>query len=407
MTSLERFIAAAFDVLLELAPWLLLGLVVAGAMVVLVPPGWVSRTFRGPWGVVRAVALGVPLPLCSCGVIPAGLGLKRQGASDGATVGFLISTPQTGVDSLFVTHGFLGWPFAIFKLVSAAAMGLVGGLLTHATQRDATEDNGANSKLGPEPDRSLRGAVAHAMAVLDAIAGWLVVGILVSAAITTFMPREALSGLGAPGTALAYLIVLAIAVPLYVCATASVPIASALVGAGFPTGAALVFLMAGPATNAATFGAVYRGLGRRPFAIYLGTILVGSLGLGIAFDSLIPVTTPACCTHGAEGTVAVSPWQIGMGGVLVVLLLRTPIAALTRLVTRTLRSRERAAPTIVGVDGMSCGGCVATLETRLAAVPGVRSVEVVRTPDGRATVTGTASTDAIRTAIRDAGFTPR
>lgn len=406
MTSLERFIAAAFDVLLELAPWLLLGLVVAGAMVVLVPPGWVSRTLRGPWGVVRAVALGVPLPLCSCGVIPAGLGLKKQGASDGATVGFLISTPQTGVDSLFVTHGFLGWPFAIFKLVSAAVMGLVGGLITHASERGTPPDD-APARLGPEPDRSLRGAVAHAMAVLDAIAGWLVIGILVSAAITTFLPREVLSGLGAPGTALAYLIVLAIAVPLYVCATASVPIASALVGAGFPTGAALVFLMAGPATNAATIGAVYRGLGRRPFAIYLSTILVGSLGLGMAFDSFIPVTTPACCTHGSEGTVAASPWQIGMAGALVVLLLRAPVAAFTRLVSRSLRTEPTDAPIVLGVDGMSCGGCVNTLESKLSGVPGVRSVEVVCTPEGKATVVGSASADALRSAILEAGFTPR
>ena len=120
-----------WNVLLELAPWLLLGTAVASGIHVFLPEDFLKRQFSGSAGVLKAVSLGVPLPLCSCGVIPVGLGMKTSGASDGAVVGFLISTPQTGVDSILVSASFLGWPFAIFKLLSAAIMGLLGGGLTN------------------------------------------------------------------------------------------------------------------------------------------------------------------------------------------------------------------------------------------------------------------------------------
>ncbi len=122
-------VAALLDITRELSVWLLLGAAVAGLLHVALPPGWLRTKLRGRAGVIRAVLLGVPLPLCSCGVIPAGIGLKRDGASDGASLAFLISTPQTGVDSVMVSGAMLGWPFAIFKLLSASVLGLVGGTL--------------------------------------------------------------------------------------------------------------------------------------------------------------------------------------------------------------------------------------------------------------------------------------
>ena len=125
-----NFIHQAWQIVLELAPWLLLGLLLAGILHVLLPVGFVKRHLGSPGfaSVLKAVAVGVPLPLCSCGVIPAALGLKKEGASNGAAVGFLISTPQTGVDSILVSATFLGWPFAIFKVISALLSGLMGGL---------------------------------------------------------------------------------------------------------------------------------------------------------------------------------------------------------------------------------------------------------------------------------------
>ena len=130
MEDRDRMIPATWDILLELAPWLLLGTLVAAVLHVVLPPDLVQRRLTGPRGVLNAVLIGVPMPLCSCGVIPAGIGLKKDGASDGAAIGFLISTPQTGVDSALVAASFLGWPFALFKVGAAAVTGLAGGMLT-------------------------------------------------------------------------------------------------------------------------------------------------------------------------------------------------------------------------------------------------------------------------------------
>ena len=116
---------SCWNTLCQLAPWLLLGMLLSGALHVFLPDGFVQRKFQGLGGILKAVVLGVPLPLCSCGVIPAGIGLKNQGASDGAAVGFLISTPQTGVDSVLVSASFFGWPFALFKVAAALITGFV------------------------------------------------------------------------------------------------------------------------------------------------------------------------------------------------------------------------------------------------------------------------------------------
>ena len=145
---------------LELAPWLRLGASIAAILHVVLPPSFVRRQFKGAGGVVKAVVLGVPMPLCSCGVIPAALGLKKEGASDGSAVGFLISTPQTGVDSILVSASFLGWPFAAFKLASAAALGLVGGLVTDRLSPGREGETDAASTAG-EARRTLRDGFDH------------------------------------------------------------------------------------------------------------------------------------------------------------------------------------------------------------------------------------------------------
>ena len=126
---MAEFATALWQVMLALSPWLILGSLIAALLHAFVPSSMIQKQFHGVGGIFKAVVLGVPLPLCSCGVIPAGLGLKKDGASDGATVGFLISTPQTGVDSILVSASFLGWPFAIFKVVAAFATGIIGGLI--------------------------------------------------------------------------------------------------------------------------------------------------------------------------------------------------------------------------------------------------------------------------------------
>lgn len=167
---MQSMLHAMWNVLLGLAPWLLLGMAIAGLLHVALPANFVRRQLRGRSGVLRAVALGVPLPLCSCGVIPAGLGLKKDGASNGAVVGFLISTPQTGVDSILVSSSFLGWPFALFKVVSAAVTGLVGGWITDRVAGGAPDPTtDGDAPAAGSTRRSLKDAVEHAVDILRSI----------------------------------------------------------------------------------------------------------------------------------------------------------------------------------------------------------------------------------------------
>ncbi|MCF7855135.1 MAG: permease, partial [Candidatus Pacebacteria bacterium] len=247
------YLSLAWQVTRQLAPWLLFGALVAGLLHVLLPPNFVQRHLgKGNFkNIVKASLFGVPMPLCSCGVIPAAIGLKKDGASDSATMGFLISTPQTGVDSIMVSAAFLGLPFALFKVVSAFVTGLIGGTITNIgiseKQRAGTP---AADKKESAPCRTISTCIRNLLEfavneLLYPVWKWIAVGILISAAISFFLPENALAEKAwATGLAGMFLMLL-ISLPLYVCATASVPIVASLVHAGMPTGAALVFLMAG------------------------------------------------------------------------------------------------------------------------------------------------------------------
>jgi len=392
---------AMWDVLLELAPWLLLGMVVAGVLHVVLPRDFVHRQFRGRFGVIKAVLLGVPLPLCSCGVIPAGLGLRKDGASPGATVGFLISTPQTGVDSILVSASFLGWPFAIFKVAAAAITGLVGGWLADAVGDGFEPNLGDDAGAGADGRRGLRDMLDHALEILRTIWVWIVFGVAASAAITVFVPDGWFQSVTGRGPVLPVLLALAVSLPLYVCATASVPIAAALVAGGFPPGAALVFLMAGPATNVATIGAIRRFLGNRALFAYLAAIVGGSVGLGIAFDFLLQ-SDVVVTAHQHDTT---SWWKLSSAVVLVALLAWFAIGDLRNWIARRRAPAAAGSDAIqMNVSGMTCQGCVSKLESALRKQPGVRGVRVELDP-GKAIVDGDIDRERLRQAVEDAGFT--
>lgn len=394
---------AIWGIIVELAPWLLLGTLIAAVLHVVLPRNLVRQQFQGYWGVVKAVLFGVPMPLCSCGVIPAGLGLKKDGASDGASLGFLISTPQTGVDSILVSASFLGWPFALFKVASAAVTGLAGGWWAESTaEKDSATEAEPVIEVVETP-RSARAALDHGIDILRTIWRWLLFGVVVSAAIEVLVPSEALASLGRFGSLGAGIAALLVALPLYVCATASVPIAAALVGAGMPAGAALVFLMAGPASNVATIGAVYRGLGRRVLAIYLTTIIVGSLGLGVLFDGVIG---SAAAREAMAHEHQAAWWAVASAVLLVLLLVWFALEDLRRLVESLHAGSEgETGSQEIPIEGMTCQNCVRHVETTLRQTDGVTGVEVTLEP-GRAVVRGTADESRLREAIAGAGYRP-
>jgi uncharacterized membrane protein YraQ (UPF0718 family)/copper chaperone CopZ len=385
-----------WNIVLVLSPWMLLGMAIAALLHVWLPANFVKHHLGAKGGVIKAVALGVPMPLCSCGVIPAGLGLKKDGASDAAAVAFLVSTPQTGVDSILVSASFLGWPFALFKVASAAMTGWVAGTLTETFGGPRLPLGEEQPATGDAPARTWRDGVDHGLTLLRTIWRWLLFGIVASALLTLYMPPSVYGELQDQGLLVAMIGTLIISLPLYVCATASVPIAAALVAGGLPAGAALVFLMAGPATNVATIGAILRGFGSRVLAIYLATIILGSMACGLAFGGVIDMVMVSDHVH-MEHTAW---WQVGSALILVGLMGWFA----TQELTRALRPRGHADASIVlPVSGMTCGGCVARLERTLRQVDGAEVVHVTLEP-GQAEVHGPVTEATLREVITGAGF---
>jgi len=392
------FAQAVWDTWLELSPWFLLGVAAAIALHRLLPKSFAQRRLRGPAGVPLAVGLGVPLPLCSCGVLPTAVGLRQHGASRGSSVGFLISTPQTGIDSILVSASFLGLPFALFKVASAALMGLVGGWVTDA----ATGPDAASpvETAGNRTRPTWRESLEHGLEIVDMVIVWVVVGVLVSAALHVFVPESVWISLQSIGVWGGMLIALVLSLPLYVCATGSVPIAAALVANGLPAGAALVFLMAGPATNAGTIGALTQHFGFRTTVIYVATIVAGSLGLGWAFSLAWTPEVAVGAEHAHRAW-----WAVTSGVVLLGLVAKYGFERGRALWSR-LTTSEATPAYELAVEGMSCNGCVRKVEGALLQQPGVEAADVEREP-GRAIVRGHASPEALIRAIEEAGFSAK
>jgi uncharacterized membrane protein YraQ (UPF0718 family)/copper chaperone CopZ len=390
----------ALSIFCELAPWLLLGAGVAGVLHVVVPDNWFRQHLSGRAGVLKSVLIGVPLPLCSCGVIPVGLSLRKDGASKGASVGFLISTPQTGVDSVLVSATFLGWPFALFKVVAALVTGLAGGYLTDAVVEPTSEPLPEAEESQAAHSNRWRACWDHMVNLIQSIYFWLLVGVAVSTLITHWMPENTLAETASFAGLSGMLITLAISLPLYVCATASVPIAAALVANGLPAGSALVFLMAGPATNLATLGAVYRMLGGKCLMVYLSTIIAGSLIAAFLFDRLIQTGTVIAPLHQHD----TAWWQIGSAAVLG-LMIAWMIADDFRCGLRRYNLKKQdASLTVFSVQGMTCDGCAAKLERYLCAMDDIAAASFSYR-EKKATIKSDLSEPELCVRINQSGFT--
>jgi len=278
----------------EMSPFLLFGFFVAGLLSLVVSQRMVERHLggRGIMPLLKASILGVPLPLCSCGVIPVSMSLRKHGASKGATISFLLSTPQTGVDSILVTLSLLGPVFAVFRPVAALVTGLVGGLVVDLTER-GDGDGEQEHRHCEEPcctggpvGRRFVAAMRYAFITLPQDIGRaLLVGIAVAAVISAVVPDDYFADkLGHPLVGM--VVMMLVGIPVYVCATASVPVAAALIIKGLSPGAALVFLMTGPATNAASFATIWKGLGKRAALAYLGSVAACAMAGGLVLDMI-------------------------------------------------------------------------------------------------------------------------
>ncbi|HEY9190301.1 MAG TPA: SO_0444 family Cu/Zn efflux transporter [Sulfurovum sp.] len=342
MEYLTEFFTALIELSNAMAPYILFGLLFAGILHEFVPDTLVTRHLgkSNIFSVIKATLFGIPLPVCSCGVIPLATSIKKSGASKGSTLSFLISTPITGVDSILATYGIFGWVFTIYRVITSMIIAMVSGILANLFDKEERVETPAFSAVKASTAFSpafsmqkkeetgesccstaasccateaksfwLTSALRYAfVTLLGDIAKPLLWGLIIGALITVAIPQS-FSEILIEYSWLSYLIVIAIAVPMYVCATASLPIAAGLMLSGVSAGAAFVFLSAGPATNTVTIGVVKKMLGTRSLAIYLGSIVVGSIVFGLGLDYIFSASEidPASLVHMHEeaGVVAI------------------------------------------------------------------------------------------------------
>ena len=355
MEYLTLFATALFDLSNAMAPYILFGLLFAGVLHETVPESLVTKHLgkESVSSVIKSTIFGIPLPVCSCGVIPLATSIKKSGASKGATLSFLISTPITGVDSILATYGMFGWIFTLYRVITSMIIAIIAGVLTNIFDKEEVEEKPkasfsavntnvvkqstsfGTSTFSASPLKasttsleeesccssgscesevkqgfSMMKAVRYAfITLLGDIAKPLFWGLLIGALITVAIPQN-LSDILVEYSWLSYIIVIAIAVPMYVCATASLPIAAGLMLSGVSAGAAFVFLSAGPATNTVTIGVVKKMLGTKSLYIYLGSIVVGSVLFGLGLDYIFNISdiNPRSLVHMDEeaGVIAIA-----------------------------------------------------------------------------------------------------
>ncbi len=405
-----EFVNAFWATTVKMAPWLLFGFLAAGLLSLFFTAEFVNRHLgrkAGLKAILTSVCLGVPLPLCSCGVLPVAVGLRKGGASKGATAAFLISTPQTGIDSFFATYSLLGWAFALFRPIVALLSGLVGGFWVDALDREAPHPAATAKDLtatGPFYKR-LPAAIAYGYGTLmGGIAPALTVGLLISALITIFVPADFFAGSVMGSDWIAFPVMLLIGMPMYVCSTASIPVALALMAKGISPGAALIFLIVGPALNGASLTTLLKLLGTTCTLIHLSVIASSAILAGLLLNALNAHTAlvPNFAAPLCDGTCAAPTplWQTLCAATLLALLTYS-------LILKPLRRKmmTTATPATTGqhvtVKGMMCDHCRATVMKLLKSYPTVTAVTQA-TPD-TFHVEGTLP-DTLAADIAEAGF---
>ena len=309
-----------WDLFVDMSFYIVIGLIFTGLLYAFVKKDAILKYIGqdNTSSVVKASVLGVPLPLCSCGVVPTAMYLGKSGASKGAVVSFLTSTPQTGVDSIIATYGMMGPLFAAYRAVAAFFSGIIAGIVTnifckhdhidysaaHDTcgcSHDHGEEHHEHSdccshdhvKTKPEPKVNLFAKLKIAFnyafgEFLDEISFHFVIGLLIAALISTLLPASLLTNLSNP--LLTMLLMVVIGIPMYICSTASIPIAVSLILKGVSPGAAFVFLFAGPVTNIASLAILGKTLGKKVTTIYLTVVSVCAILFGLLLDYIIEVT---------------------------------------------------------------------------------------------------------------------
>lgn len=391
----------------DVAIFLVFGFIMAGALHIIFPDSIIKRHLSANsfLSVIKATLFGIPLPICSCGVVPVAASLKNSGASNGSTIAFLISTPQVGADSFMITYSLLGWVFGIFRIVASLITALLAGILVNIIEikKDRPQmfpmlQNNAQESM-TERIRSIFVYIEDSL--MGSIANPLLTGLFVAGFISTIIPDNFFE-LYMGGNFLSMLVMLIIGIPMYVCASASTPIAAALIMKGLSPGAALVFLLTGPATNAISITTIHSLLGRRSTVIYMAVISVASLVLGLLFNVLVS-------EYGFQGILLhnqheILPFWLKILGsiVLTIMLLWHYIKAYltVKKVEKAMENRE-----FLIVEGMSCMHCLGSVKKAVEGVNGTSNVVVdLQSKKVQFEIDDAKAIEKVKLAIQSAGF---
>lgn len=397
------------NILNEMSPYVLLGFLIAGILHVFVNESTLTRHLSGNgWkSVVKAAAIGIPLPLCSCGVLPTAVSLRRQGASKAATTSFLIATPQTGVDSIAATYSLLGLPFALIRPIAALVGAVFGGMTIGKLVPDPQNPSPAESECPSagkkQPfHRKMGESLRYGFGdMIDTMGKWLVLGLVIATLITVFVPDSWFVGFR-EYPLVAMIAVVLVAIPMYICATGSIPIAMSLMLKGLTPGVAFVLLMAGPAANFASILILGRTQGKKATAIYVASVVVTAIAFGMVIDYLLPARWFALPMTMADhcGHIHLGWFETSCSILLVLLLMASAVRTAMRS-NKTVKHKEMTQE--FQISGMNCAHCRASVEKAIAGVEGVETVDV-NLSKKNAIVSGDFEKEDVVQAVRLAGF---
>ncbi len=417
------FIYNFIYILSEMAPYLLFGFLVAGILSQIIPTSWVQRHLAGKGysPIIKSAMIGVPLPLCSCGVIPVMASLRKQGANVPAMLSFILSTPQTGVDSILATYALLGLPMAIYRPFIALVTALLGGSVYYWTSKKEIEqetdelkkNNGINNNDISINKRNIFHLISESIhygfiTLPHEISRTLIFGILIASIITTFIPPGIITNFMNIGI-LQIFIAIIVGIPIYVCATASIPVALSLIYLGATPGSALAFLIAGPATNIATISVVKQFLGKKAVIIYILTMIFSALFFGITFDYLVNIYPFFDISHVAHiqhsHGVFYSPIKVSslllFVLILVLGLLNIDPWMYMKKETKEVPHTDRYMK--IRINGMTCNHCAQRITTLIKNISNVVDINI-SLEDKTAIIYGNPSFEEIKQVLNTEGY---
>lgn len=417
MEILSKVAVHTWAMIAEMGVYLILGLAISVILHRFLKQDWVERLMgkRSLSSVIWGSIVGVPMPLCSCGVIPVTMSLHSKGASRGATTSFLTSTPQTGVDSFLATYGMLGPVFAFYKIIVAFVSGILVGLTTDLLDKNPPKPQSPKSAGSPTTtEHSLLKSLRYGFYTMPGdLASALIVGFILAGVISALAPADLLSNI--PGGAIsAILLATLISVPFYICSTGSIPLALALVHSGLPISAALVLLIAGPATNIATITTMRKVLGGRSTLIYVAGVILTTWIAAAIYHFFLDNGTLG--THALSHEMALPWWKHLGGGVLLALLVfphirlkRTSSSKKSCCGAGCCESLEKAKSKNMNtitlfIKGMNCSHCEGSVQNGLASLPGIEVLSVDKNSSTASIETEAFDEATVREKITSLGF---